>query len=74
MQKKSIYEIAKQTGVSPTTVSRVLNNHPNVSATTRQTVLKAINGANYVPTISKSAFENPAGSRLRGVPLCTGAV
>lgn len=58
MQKKSIYAIAKQTGVSPTTVSRVLNNNPNVSATTRQTVLKAINGANYVPTISKSAFEN----------------
>jgi len=58
LQKKSIYEIAKQTGVSPTTVSRVLNNHPNVSAATRQTVLKAINSANYVPTISKSAFEN----------------
>lgn len=58
MPKKSIYEIAKQTGVSPTTVSRVLNNNPNVSAATRQMVLKAINGANYVPTISKSAFEN----------------
>ena len=58
MQKKSIYEIAKQTGVSPTTVSRVLNNYPHVSAATRQTVLKVIDDANFVPTISKSAFEN----------------
>lgn len=58
MSKKSIYEIAKQIGVSPTTVSRVLNNNPNIAAATRQTVLKAINSANYVPAISKSAFEN----------------
>lgn len=58
MPKKSIYEIARETGVSPTTVSRVLNNNPHVAPATRQTVLKAINGANYIPSVSKNAFEN----------------
>jgi len=58
LSKKSIYEIARETGVSPTTVSRVLNNNPHVAPATRQTVLKAINGANYIPSVSKNAFEN----------------
>lgn len=56
--KKSIYQIAKEAGVSPATVSRVLNNNPCVSDSTRQRVLGIMNGANFVPTITKNAFEN----------------
>lgn len=39
----SVRDIAKQAGVSITTVSRVLNNHPSVSAHARQKVLKVVN-------------------------------
>lgn len=56
--KKSIYQIAKDADVSPATVSRVLNNNPSVSEATRQRVLIAMNGAQFVPTIGKNAFEN----------------
>lgn len=42
-------EIAKRLGISRGTVSRVLNNHPNVKPETRQKVLEAIEELNYVP-------------------------
>ncbi len=41
----SVRDIAKQTGVSITTVSRVLNNHPSVSDHARQKVLTVVNAA-----------------------------
>lgn len=44
-----IHDVARQAGVSPITVSRVVNNHPNVAATTRQRVLDAITELNYIP-------------------------
>ena len=56
--KKSIYQIAKEAGVSPATVSRVLNNNPSVSDITRQRVLGIMNGVNFIPAITKNAFEN----------------
>lgn len=45
----NIYDIAKQAGVSVTTVSRVLNNNENVKEATRKKVLDVIEGENYVP-------------------------
>ncbi len=44
-----IEEIAKQAGVSRSTVSRVINNDPNVSERTRQRVLEIVSSNNYVP-------------------------
>ncbi len=44
----SVRQIATRLGVSPTTVSRVLNQHPDVSVTTRRKVLQAANQAGYV--------------------------
>ncbi len=40
----NIYDIAKEAGVSPSTVSRVLNNRDNVKKDTREKVLQVIEG------------------------------
>jgi DNA-binding LacI/PurR family transcriptional regulator len=45
----SVRAIAKQLNLSPATVSRVLNNHPDVEDTTRERVLARINEVGYVP-------------------------
>lgn len=45
----TIYDVAKKAGVSISTVSRVLNNHPNVLEDTRQNVLKAIAELKFKP-------------------------
>ena len=45
----NIYEIAKQAGLSTTTVSRVINNSPHVSDKTRERVLKIIEESGFVP-------------------------
>lgn len=46
-QRPSIYDVAKLAGVSHMTVSRVLNDHPNIRDSTRERVLKAIDEMNY---------------------------
>lgn len=48
----NIREIAKQTGVSVSTVSRVLNNHPYVSPVKREAVLKTIKELDYSPNMN----------------------
>jgi DNA-binding LacI/PurR family transcriptional regulator len=49
MKKANIYDVAKLSGVSHQTVSRVLNNHSSVKADTREKVEKAISELNYRP-------------------------
>jgi LacI family transcriptional regulator len=50
--KLTIQDIAARAGVGAGTVSRVLNDHPNVSSVTRAKVLKAIEELNYRPNFS----------------------
>lgn len=51
-KKVTIYEVAKTAGVAISTVSRVLNNSPNVSETTKAKVQKAINDLSFRPQVS----------------------
>ena len=45
-------KIAEIAGVSRSTVSRVLNNHPNVSKKNREKILKIIDEYNYIPHLN----------------------
>ncbi|MBB5516633.1 LacI family transcriptional regulator [Rubricella aquisinus] len=45
----TLKELARQLGLSPTTVSRALNGYPEVNAETRVRVEEAARAANYVP-------------------------
>ena len=49
----SVRAIAAQLSISPATVSRVLNNHPDVYEATRERVLARINELGYVPRIGR---------------------
>jgi DNA-binding LacI/PurR family transcriptional regulator len=46
-RKPSISQIAEEAGVSPSTVSRVINQHPDVSEGTREQVMGVINRLGY---------------------------
>lgn len=48
----NIKDLAKMAGVSVTTVSRVLNNHPYVSEEKKKAVLEAIKASNYYKNIN----------------------
>ena len=48
----NIKEIAKISNVSPSTVSRVLNNHPHVNEETKRRVLNIIEQFDYVPNLN----------------------
>ncbi|MEO0599096.1 MAG: LacI family DNA-binding transcriptional regulator [Chloroflexota bacterium] len=50
MKKITISDVAKEADVSKSTVSRVLNNAPNVNDEMRERVLKAIDKLNYQPS------------------------
>ncbi|MGG2087110.1 LacI family DNA-binding transcriptional regulator [Priestia aryabhattai] len=54
----TIYDVAKLSGLSKTTVSRVINNHSYVSEEKKNLVLKAMKELNYTP--------NPSARKLRG--------
>lgn len=56
----NVREIAKQSGVSIATVSRVLNNLPGVSEKSRDAVLSVVNRARYVPEFGRRSATNIA--------------
>ena len=47
----NIYDVSKKAGVSIATVSRVINENPNVSKKTRDKVLAAMNDLSYTPNV-----------------------
>jgi LacI family transcriptional regulator len=62
MKKPTIEDIARLAGVSRTTVSRVLNNRPDVDRETRARVLGVIEEQRYVPSFTAAGL---AGGRNR---------
>lgn len=60
-KKVTIYEVAKSAGVAISTVSRVLNDSPNVSEETKAKVQKSIDELNFRPQVSarKLASKEP---------------
>lgn len=56
----SVRQLARETGVSITTVSRVLNGYPLVSADLRAKVLQAANRSGYVPKVGGRSTTNIA--------------
>jgi LacI family transcriptional regulator len=57
----TIADVARRAGVSPMTVSRVVNGEANVRAATREKVTAAIAALKYIPN---QAARRLAGSRL----------
>jgi LacI family transcriptional regulator len=58
MKKTTLYDVAKKAGVSPKTVSRVINNEVSVRDETRATVLAAIDQLNYRPNTFARSLRN----------------
>lgn len=48
----TIHDVAKHSGFSPMTVSRVINGETNVREETRQKVLASVQALNYAPSVS----------------------
>lgn len=67
----TIYDVARAAGVSPKTVSRVMNNDGPVSVATRQLVTAAMARLRYVPSSAARAMRS---HRTNLVGLVTGAI
>lgn len=67
----TIYDVAKSSGVSPKTVSRVLNNDPAVAEKTRLTVEAAMENLGYVPSYAARSMRS---NRSGLVGLISGAI
>ncbi len=68
MANVTIYEIAKDCGVSASTVSRVINNRPGINPTTRQRVLACLKEHHYSPNAAARGLVNQS-SRMIGILL-----
>lgn len=66
MHMLNLEQIAKLSGVSRSTASRVINNDPNVSRDTRENVLRVVRLMNYVPN---AAARGLAGGRTQVIGL-----
>lgn len=62
----TIKDVAKRAGVSPVTVSRVINNAGNVSVATREKIERAIEELGYVPSVAARSLRS---KRTRSLAL-----
>ena len=68
VRNATMSDVARLAGVSQQTVSRVINNHPNVHGATRRKVQNAIEQLHYRPNIAARAMVN---GRTRTLGLIT---
>lgn len=71
MEQITIKEVAKLCGVGVSTVSRAINNHPDINEETKQKVLETIRKYNYVPNNSarnlKRSDSNTIAVLIKGI-------
>lgn len=60
----SIKDVAKHAGVAISTVSKVLNNYPNVSAETKRKVIASVEELNFVPNSVAAALSSKQSGRV----------
>lgn len=60
----SIKDVAKHAGVAISTVSKVLNNYPNISEATRKKVNAAVEELNFVPNSVAAALSSKNAGRI----------
>ncbi|MDD2971195.1 MAG: LacI family DNA-binding transcriptional regulator [Lachnospiraceae bacterium] len=60
----SIKDVARQAGVAISTVSKVLNNYPNVSVATKEKVNRAIAELGFVPNAIAAALSSKKSGRI----------
>ena len=60
----TIHEVARAAGVSPMTVSRVMNGNSNVREATRELVLRAVKELNYSPNPAARSLAAAQGTRI----------
>ena len=63
-ERPTIYEVAKVAGVSLATVSRVINNHSNVTEKTRKAVEDAIQRLGYKPSALAQGLANSSSTNI----------
>lgn len=64
VDKPNIRQVAQLAGVSHMTVSRVLNDHPNIREATRQRVQEAIEALGYRPSMTARALATQRSRRI----------
>jgi len=69
----TIYDIAKQAGVSASTVSRVINNKPGINAQTRKRVQKLLNENHYTPNEAARGLVMQS-SKIIGILICGSSI
>ncbi|ESQ79716.1 LacI family DNA-binding transcriptional regulator [Asticcacaulis sp. YBE204] len=60
----TIHDVARHVGVSPMTVSRVINGEKNVREETRQKVMEAVEALNYTPNLAARSLASQDSSRI----------
>ena len=69
----TIHEVAERAGVSPMTVSRVVNGNANVRAATRELVMRTVRELNYTPNAAARSLAAASGTAAPGSASSAGA-
>ena len=63
MEQVTIRDIARKCKVGVSTVSRAMNNHPDINPETKEMILKVIAESNYVPEAVECQSDCHSGKR-----------
>ena len=69
-KKPTIYDVAEISGVSISTISRVLNSPEKVNSKTRERVMSAIDQLGFVPRAEARARARRSTNRIGVLTLC----